>query len=920
MSKNEITVEQLAKIVGIPTEHLFKHLRDSGIHAEDLSSSISEQDKLKLLQHLKSIHGSAEKSETKTGLGKLTLKRKSSAESSETSDASNRGVISVKVKKQRSHDAEQILLEEEQKRQQLLEEEQRRFAELQKKEQEEAELLRIKQQQAKQQETKQQEVDQQESQPIADVSSQNTSHEIVTADGSAVIADVNQEQQLAYVVNVTENSKTKENLNVGDATVTELSKKDNKTDKASKEKSNEKHKDKPKDKHKDKSKHKPRLDLSLDDTDLDDYFEDKKLDVLPTSIKKQNFTSKKEPIKKTTTSSFHYSNVSQAKGKKNKPNASQNNNTANNVAVQVVPKEVVIPETITVAELAQKMAVKAVEVIKNMMKMGAMATINQVIDQETATLVAEEMGYKTKLLRENAVEDALELSQETDAEIITRPPVVTIMGHVDHGKTSLLDYIRRTKVAMGEAGGITQHIGAYHVETKRGVVTFLDTPGHEAFTAMRARGAKATDIVVLIVAADDGVMPQTAEAIHHAKAANAPIIVAINKIDKPGANPDAIKKELTKYEIVPEEWGGETMFQLISAKTGEGIDNLLESISILAEVLELKAPKDCLARGVVIESRLDKGHGPVASILVQRGTLNKGDIVLAGLHYGKVRGMIDDTGRKTESVGPSIPVEILGLSGTPSAGDEAFVVPNEKKAREIALFRQGKYRDVKLAKQQSAKLENLFDRVKDESIKTLSIIVKADVQGSIEAINDSLLKLSNDEVKIRIISSGVGAITESDVNLAVVSSGIVIGFNVRADASARRLAEKEDVEIRYYSIIYKLVEDIESALTGMLAPKFEEQMQAIAEVREVFRSSKVGAIAGCIIVEGTAKRGTPVRILRDNVVIFEGELSSLRRFKEDVNEVRHGMECGIGVKNYNDIKVGDQLEFYKTVMVKHKVG
>lgn len=582
-------------------------------------------------------------------------------------------------------------------------------------------------------------------------------------------------------------------------------------------------------------------------------------------------------------------------------------------------KEVVIPETITVANLAQKMAVKAAEVIKVMMKMGALATINQVIDQETAALVAEEMGYKTKLLKENALEDSLDVAHEGAVAAITRAPVVTIMGHVDHGKTSLLDYIRSTKVAVGEAGGITQHIGAYHVNTPRGMVTFLDTPGHEAFTAMRARGAKVTDIVVLIVAADDGVMPQTVEAVQHAKAAKAPIIVAVNKIDKPGADIEKIKQELTKYEVVPEEWGGDTMFQPISAKTGSGVDELLDSILTLAEVLDLKAPVDCPARGVVVESRLDKGHGPVATVLIQRGTLKRGDIVLAGLHYGKVRAMLDDTGKKVDQVGPSIPVEVLGLSGTPSAGDEAVVVSDEKKAREVALFRQGKYREVKLAKQQAAKLENLFERIKEDQIKTLNIILKTDVQGSIEAICDALNKLSIDEVKIKIVANSVGAITESDVNLAIVSSAIIIGFNVRADATSRRLAEREGIDIRYYSVIYKMVEEIKAALTGMLAPKFEEQSVGLAEVREVFRASKVGAIAGCMVQEGIVKRGVLLRILRNNIVVFEGEIDSLRRFKEDVSEVRNGMECGIGVKNFNDVKVGDQIEFYKVVPVKHKI-
>lgn len=582
-------------------------------------------------------------------------------------------------------------------------------------------------------------------------------------------------------------------------------------------------------------------------------------------------------------------------------------------------KEVAIPETITVAALAQKMAVKATEVIKVMMKMGAMATINQILDQDTAALVVEEMGHKVKLINENELEQSLELIEDKNLESVTRAPVVTIMGHVDHGKTSLLDYIRRTKVAAKEAGGITQHIGAYHVETNRGMITFLDTPGHEAFTAMRARGAKCTDIVILVVAADDGVMPQTIEAIQHAKAANVPIIVAINKIDKPNIDLDRVKNELSAQNVISEEWGGDTMFRQVSAKTGQGVDSLLEAILILAEVLDLKAPVNCPARGIVLEAHLDKGHGPVADVLILRGTLHRGDIVLAGLHYGKVRAMINDGGKKIDNVGPSLPAEVLGLSGTPAAGDDVIVVRDEKQAREITLFRQGKYREVKLAKQQTAKLENILAMMKEEAIKTLNIVLKTDAQGSMEAIADALNKLSTSEVKIKIIFSGVGAITESDVNLAKASAGIVIGFNVRAEASAKRLAENENIELRYYSVIYKLVDEVKSALTGMLAPKFEEQIIGLAEVREVFRSSKYGSIAGCMVLEGGIKRANSIRILRDNVVIFDGEIESLRRFKEDVNEVRAGMDCGIGIKNYNDIKNGDQIEVYKIVSVKRKI-
>lgn len=581
-----------------------------------------------------------------------------------------------------------------------------------------------------------------------------------------------------------------------------------------------------------------------------------------------------------------------------------------------VVREVSIPESITVADLAQKMSVKAVEVIKVMLGMGVMVTINQMLDQDTAVLVVEEMGHTPKVLSESLLEESLLEDQEfLDAKLLPRPPVVTIMGHVDHGKTSLLDYIRRTKVTSTEAGGITQHIGAYHVETDKGVITFLDTPGHEAFTAMRARGAKCTDIVILVVAADDGVMPQTVEAIQHARAAKVPIIVAVNKIDKPSIDLERIRSELAQRDVLSEEWGGDVMFQYISAKTGEGVDGLLDSILLQAEVLELTARADGPARGIVIESRLDKGRGPVASVLVLAGQLKRGDIVLAGREFGRVRAMIGDDGRQHVAAGPSIPVEILGLSGTPSAGDEVTVVADEKRAREISAFRQGKYRDIRLAKQQGARLENLFDRVK-EGMNTLNIVLKADVQGSAEAINDALLKLSNNEVKVNIVSLAVGGINESDINLAIASNAIVIGFNVRADAGARKLIENEGVDIHYHSIIYALTDQVKAALSGLLAPEYEDKILGLAEVRDVFRSSKFGAIAGCMIIEGSVKRNLPIRVLRQNVVIYEGALESLKRFKDDVNEVRNGMECGIGVKNYNDVQTGDQIECFEKVEVK----
>ena len=588
--------------------------------------------------------------------------------------------------------------------------------------------------------------------------------------------------------------------------------------------------------------------------------------------------------------------------------------------VQAVNRDVIIGETITVGELANKMAVKGSQVIKAMMKLGAMATINQVIDQETAQLVAEEMGHKVILRRENELEEAVMSDRDTGAAAEPRAPVVTIMGHVDHGKTSLLDYIRSTKVASGEAGGITQHIGAYHVETENGMITFLDTPGHAAFTSMRARGAQATDIVVLVVAADDGVMPQTIEAIQHAKAAGVPVVVAVNKIDKPEADPDRVKNELSQYGILPEEWGGESQFVHVSAKAGTGIDELLDAILLQAEVLELKAVRKGMASGAVIESFLDKGRGPVATVLVREGTLHKGDIVLCGFEYGRVRAMRNELGQEVLEAGPSIPVEILGLSGVPAAGDEVTVVRDEKKAREVALYRQGKFREVKLARQQKSKLENMFANMTEGEVHEVNIVLKADVQGSVEAISDSLLKLSTDEVKVKIIGSGVGGITETDATLAAASNAILVGFNVRADASARKVIEAESLDLRYYSVIYNLIDEVKAAMSGMLSPELKQQIIGLAEVRDVFKSPKFGAIAGCMVTEGVVKRHNPIRVLRDNVVIYEGELESLRRFKDDVNEVRNGMECGIGVKNYNDVRTGDVIEVFEIIEIQRTIA
>ncbi len=581
--------------------------------------------------------------------------------------------------------------------------------------------------------------------------------------------------------------------------------------------------------------------------------------------------------------------------------------------------EVEIPEMINLGELAQKMSVKAAEVIKILMKMGTIATINQMIDQDTAVLVVEEMGHKAKLISSDAIEEDLVKSLQVKGQMHPRPPVITIMGHVDHGKTTLLDYIRRTKVAASEAGGITQHIGAYHVQTPKGTITFLDTPGHAAFTAMRARGAKLTDIVVLVVAADDGVMPQTVEAIQHAKAANVPIVVAVNKMDKHDIDPDRVKTELSKHGLIPEEWGGDAMFVPISAKTGMGVDTLLDSVLVQAEVLELKAVVDMPARGVVIESRLDRGRGAVMSVLVQQGTLTKGDIILAGLEYGRIRALFDESGQQIQSAGPSIPVEILGLSGMPQAGDDFMIVPDEKRARDVAAFRQAKHRENKLARQ-APKLEDLLQRIESEkSATTLNIILKADVLGSSEALKQALTELSTSEVKANIISSGIGGINESDVNLAIASKAIIIAFNVRANAEARKLMEVNAVDVHYHNIIYDVINQVKKVMSGALAPEIQERVLGLAQVREVFRSSKTGAIAGCMVTEGIIKRNYPIRVLRDNVVVFEGSLESLRRFKDDASEVRHGMECGIAVKNYNDIKVGDQIEVFEKIEIKREI-
>ena len=583
--------------------------------------------------------------------------------------------------------------------------------------------------------------------------------------------------------------------------------------------------------------------------------------------------------------------------------------------VAPVVHEVMIPDSISVADLAQKMAIKAAEVIKVMMNMGVMATINQVIDQDTAVLVVEELGHVAKPYEDNDIETDLVKPEYDSAASVARPPIVTVMGHVDHGKTSLLDYIRHSRVAAGEAGGITQHIGAYHVDTPNGVITFLDTPGHAAFTAMRARGAQLTDIVILVVSADDGVMPQTAEAVEHSRAAGVPMVVAVNKVDKPEADPDRVRNDLSALNVIPEDWGGDVQFVNVSAKTGEGIDDLLSALSLQAEIMELKGVPTGPASGIVVESSLDKGRGPVSTILVQEGQLNRGDILLCGEEYGRVRAMFDEQGEAIESAGPSLPVVVLGISGTVNAGEDAIVVESDRKAREVAELRRGKTRDSKLAAQQAAKLENIFNQMQDGEVVSVNILIKADVQGSSEALKDSLAKLSTEEVKVTIVSSGVGGITESDINLAAASNAIVIGFNVRADASARRALDDTGVDLRYYSVIYEAIDDVKDAMSGLLSPELREEIIGIAQVKDVFKSSALGAVAGCMVIDGAVKKGNPIRVLRDNVVVYEGELESLRRHKDDVNEVRSGTECGIAVKNYNDVKAGDQIEVYERTEV-----
>ncbi len=873
---NEVTIRQFATDVGIPVDRLLSQLSDAGVDKSDPDASISEEEKISLLNYLRDSHGKS--GELSTGEPKkITLKRKTVSQLrqpvTQTGRATGRAAVSprarggktvnVEVRRKRTYvkrgaavddeqgsleaEAAKIALAEqaEARRKIELEDEARRAAEAERRKKEEA--LRQADEEARQAEAEVKRLQEEEAE--------------------------RRRQELAAANEAAERAKSAEPAKPTKGKAQPV---DEDIDKTAKSKSKAKSKEKDSGKEQGKGKG------------------GRRREELHVAAAKRG-RRKQKPAKRHSVASRQQQDAEHGFVKPTTP----------------VVHTIEIPENISVGDLAQKMSVKAAEVIKALMKMGSMVTINQLLDRDTATLVVEEMGHKAIAAKEESLEDELLIQAEESGKKEARAPVVTIMGHVDHGKTSLLDYIKSTHVAEGEAGGITQHIGAYHVNTDKGMITFLDTPGHAAFSAMRARGAKVTDIIVLVVAADDGVMPQTKEAIQHAKAAEVPLLVAVNKMDKPEANPDRVMQELSQEDVIPEDWGGDTMFVNVSAKTGEGIDDLLDAISLQSEVLELDAVVEGPARGVIVESRLDRGRGPVATVLVQSGTLKRGDILVSGQESGRVRAMFDESGKPVESAGPSFPVEVLGLSGVPNAGDDTMAVADERQAREVTALRQEKMRDSRLTAQKAAKLDELFSQMGQGEVNYVNLIVKADVQGSVEALRDSLTKIGTDDVKVKVVASGVGGINESDANLAVTSNAIIIGFNVRADASARSVIEEKELDLRYYSIIYEVIDDVKSAILGMLSPEIREEIVGLAEVRDVFRSSKLGSIAGCMVVEGVVKRNNPIRVLRDNVVIYEGALESLRRFKEDAQEVKSGMECGIGVKNYNDVRPGDQIEVFE---------
>lgn len=871
---SEVTVKQLAKVVGTPVDRLLQQLAEAGLKKDSVEDSVSNDEKMKLLEFLQRSHG-------KQGVGgkSITLKRKSVSElrlpGATGRTAGTRGgaskTVSVEVRKRRTYvkpgdqqDTSQLRAEQEAERDALKREaeERRRF------EEEARQRAAEEKRKAEEEARKQAEEDRRKAESDAAARREALAEEEKRKAEEEKKKPKTERKQPKFAEEPV--AKTQIPVEIDPADVEREAGKGGKPDKKKKARDSQPGKD-------DRGRGRyGRKELHVDST--------------KSGLRKKK---SRQPMQSAGTERKHGFEMPTAP----------------------IVHEVRIPESITVGELAQQMAVKAGELIKALMGLGVMATINQTLDQDTAILVVEELGHKPVPVDPASVESDLKLQVEYEGEPVPRPPVVTIMGHVDHGKTSLLDFIRRTKVTASEAGGITQHIGAYHVETEKGVVTFLDTPGHAAFTAMRARGAQVTDIVILVVAADDGVMPQTVEAIQHAKAAKVPIIVAVNKIDKPDADPDRVKQELSQHEVIPEDWGGDTMFVNVSALKGTGVNELLDSIILQAEVMELKAINTGPATGVIIESSLDKGRGPVATVLVQAGELHRGDVILSGKEFGRVRAIFDEKGAQVKSAGPSIPVVVLGLSGAPRAGDDVIAAIDERRAREIAQLRQERFRDQKLASQQATKLEDVFSQMKEGEANTVALLIKADVQGSAEALNEALTKLSTDEAKANIIASGVGGISESDINLALASNAKIIAFNVRADAVARRQIADSEVDIKYYSVIYNVIEDVKKLLSGMLEPEVREQFIGLAEVKDVFKSSQFGAVAGCLVIEGTVKRDRPIRVLRDNVVIYEGELESLRRFKDDVKEVRAGTECGIAVKNYNDVKSGDQIEVYERITV-----
>jgi translation initiation factor IF-2 len=870
MRMSEVSITQLAKVVGTPVERLLEQMKEAGIEVSGADAMISDEDKLKLLAHLRESHG--KKSSEK---GKITLRRKKTTEIKVPAGSGRAKSVSVEIRKKRTivkpGEQKEAAQEAPAEATTAAPRAPSRVEELAKQAEAERKALqdKIESEKAEQEEKQRLEAEEAAKRQAEEEARVRAEEEARLAAEQESAAQVQEEQKKA-VEAAKESEVARE--------VAELRGEAKPSGKGKKAKGKRKEREE-----------------GAQDTRY----------------------GRKE---------LHVASDKRGKRKKGAPAPKEAPASAGKHGfarpTEPVIREVAIPETISVGDLAKELAVKANELIKVMMGMGVMATINQVLDQDTAILVVEEMGHKASVKQESDAESRLTMeaeSTEEDRELSSRSPVVTIMGHVDHGKTSLLDYIRTTRVASGEAGGITQHIGAYHIDSVPGGITFLDTPGHAAFTAMRARGAKVTDIVIIVVAADDSVKPQTIEAINHAKAAEVPIIVAINKMDKPEADPERVKGDMAQHEIIPEDWGGDIQFVPVSAHTGEGVDDLLEAIHLQAELMELKAPAYGTVSGAVVESALDKGRGPVATILVQSGKLKRGDIVLTGKEFGRVRAMFNESGEQVEEAGPSIPVAVLGLSGVPNAGDDVITVENERKAREVADVREAKLRESKLAAQQAAKLENMFSQMREGDIPTVNLLLKSDVQGSAEALQDALGKLSTEEARVKVVASSVGGINESDVQLALASNAVVIGFNVRADASAKRVAQAEEVEIRYYSVIYDVIEDVKKALSGLLSPEIREEIIGLAEVKDVFKSSAFGAVAGCIVIDGVVKRGNPIRVLRDNVVIFEGELESLRRFKDDVNEVRSGTECGIAVKNYNDIKPGDQIENYERTEVAREI-